>query len=200
MTHSPLMQQLSQALRCIPGVGQKSAQRTAYYLLERDRDGAKKLADILNQALESIQHCQSCRMPTESQLCQYCKTNSRDKQTLCIVEMPVDVDAIEQTGEYRGHYFVLLGKLSPIDGIGPNDLGFDLLKQKIANQAIEEIIIATNPTVEGEITAHYIANLVKDIKDIKVTRIAHGIPMGAELEYTDGSTLAFAISQRRELS
>lgn len=192
---SPLIQQLIQALRCLPGVGPRSAQRMAMYLLERDRERGLNLAQVLQQTLTQVGHCQSCRTFSETALCDLCQSANRDSSLLCIVETPADVIAIEQISSYRGLYFVLMGRLSPLDGIGPNEIGIEILLERIAQQNIKEIILATNSTVEGEATAHYIANLVKN-RNIKCSRIAHGIPMGGELEYLDGGTLARALAAR----
>jgi recombination protein RecR len=194
-TYSPLLNQLIDALRCLPGVGPKSAQRMAFYLLERNRDGGVMLSKILEQALTRINHCESCRTFSEAPRCHLCTHSQRDHTLLCVVETPADVIAIEQTAGYRGIYFVLMGHLSPLDGIGPQALGIDHLLQRLSEEPIKEVILATNPTVEGEATAHYIASLVKQ-RGIRVTRIAHGVPLGGELEYIDGNTLSRAISGR----
>ena len=198
MSFSPLIQSLVEAFRCLPGVGPKTAQRMAFHMLERDREGGIKLSETLQQAIENVGRCSRCRTLSEHELCEICDDSSRDSTKLCILETPVDVLAVEQTGGYNGHYFVLMGHLSPIDGIGPQDLGLDVLLQQIDGAGIEEIILATNPTVEGEATAHYIAEQVKDM-GIKVTRIAHGVPVGGELEFVDGGTLAHALAGRRSL-
>lgn len=182
----------------MPGVGPKSAQRMAFHLLEHNRDAAKQLAHTLLEAVEKIAHCQSCRTLTEATLCSVCSNPKRDQGKLCIVETPADVNAIEQATDYNGLYFVLMGHLSPLDGIGPAEIGLDILEQRIKEGAIEEVILATNPTVEGEATAHYISEIVKAC-GIKPTRIAHGVPVGGELEYVDGGTLSHAFSGRREL-
>jgi recombination protein RecR len=197
MAHSPLIKQLIDSFRCLPGVGAKSAQRMAYHLLERDRNGARKLAHALNQAAEQVGHCQSCRILTEYELCDICQSPKRENQTLCVVENPSDVYAIEQSGTYQGKYFVLMGHLSPLDGIGPQELHLDILKQRVENEAITEVILATNTTVEGEATAYYIVDMLKPYS-AKVTRIAHGVPLGGELEYIDGSTLGHAFNGRQE--
>ena len=198
MSFSPLIQSLVEAFRCLPGVGPKTAQRMAFHMLERDREGGIKLSETLQQAIENVGRCSRCRTLSEHELCEICDDSSRDSTKLCILETPVDVLAVEQTGGFNGHYFVLMGHLSPIDGIGPQDLGLDVLLQQIDGAGIEEIILATNPTVEGEATAHYIAEQVKDM-GIKVTRIAHGVPVGGELEFVDGGTLAHALAGRRSL-
>lgn len=195
MIFSPLLQQLIEALRCLPGVGPKTAQRMAFQLLEKDREKGKYLAAIMQQALQAIGHCQQCRTFCESDHCKLCESNTRDQSLLCIVENPTDVAAIEQMGNYRGLYFVLMGHLSPLDGIGPDDLGIHQLMPLLTKKMVKEVIIATNPTVEGEATAHYLAELIKKTS-IKVTRIAHGVPLGGELEYIDSGTLAHAFLGR----
>ncbi len=197
MAHSPLIKQLIDSLRCLPGVGAKSAQRMAYHLLVRDRNGAKTLSHALLQAAEQVGHCQTCRILTEYEQCDICQSPKRDRQVLCVVETPSDVYAIEQSGSYQGRYFVLMGHLSPLDGIGPQDLHLDTLKRRVENEAIAEVILATNTTVEGEATAHYIVEMLKPLTT-KITRIAHGVPLGGELEYIDGSTLGLAFNGRRE--
>ncbi len=195
---SPLIDELMQALRCLPGVGPKSAQRMAFHLLERDREGATRLARSLDKAAMGVGRCQRCRTLTEQSLCGTCSSDKRSGQLLCVVETPADILAIEQAGTYQGKYFVLMGHLSPIDGIGPGDIGVEELLQLLQADPIEELILATNPTVEGEATAHYIAEAAKGL-GIKVSRIAHGVPLGGELEYIDGGTLAHAFSSRRPL-
>ncbi len=195
MGNSPLVQQLIESLRCLPGIGPKSATRMAFHLLERGRDNGTKLAAVLAKAMQQIGHCQRCRTFTEAVICQLCDNPKRDESLLCIVESPSDVSAIEHISPYRGLYFVLMGHLSPIDGIGPNDLGIELLKKRLAMGKINEIILATNATIEGEVTAHYISTLAKQFK-IKTTRLAYGIPMGGELDLIDGHTLAHAFSAR----
>lgn len=199
---SPLIDELMSSLRCLPGVGPKSAQRMALHLLERDREGAERLAKSLHKAVEGVGRCQQCRTLTEQALCGICSNIRRDHRLLCVVETPADVLAIEQAGTYQGKYFVLLGHLSPIDGIGPEDIGIDQLLQQVqasqsTENAVEEIILATNPTVEGEATAYYISEKAKSI-GISITRIAHGVPLGGELEFIDGGTLAHAFSSRRQ--
>ncbi len=197
MAVTPLLSRLVDGLRCLPGVGPKSAQRMAYHLLERDRESARRLAAILALAADKIGHCKSCRTLSETDICPLCASGSRDRTQLCVVEMPADVEAIEQSGSYRGLYFVLMGHLSPLDGVGPEDIGLDQLKERCRADEVREVILATNPTVEGEATAHYISEQVKD-HGIRVTRIAHGVPLGGELEYVDGDTLSHAFSGRRE--
>jgi recombination protein RecR len=195
---TPLIGRLVEALRCLPGVGPKSAQRMAYHLLERDREGALQLADALQEAVEKVGHCSSCRTLSETSLCPICSSERRDASLLCVVESPSDVAAIENSSVYQGRYFVLMGHLSPLDGIGPEDIGLDLLARRLDSGEIAEVILATNPTVEGEATAHYISEMVHS-RGIRVTRIAHGVPLGGELEYVDGGTLSHAFSGRREI-
>lgn len=198
MSQSPLLLQLIDALRCLPGVGPKSAQRMAFHLLERDRNGATILSNVLQQAVENIGHCSQCRTLSETDICQYCSDSRRKDELLCIVETPADVLAINQATDFRGKYFVLMGHLSPLDGIGPAELGLDLLEQRLKEGVVNELILATNPTVEGETTAHYISQMAAEYA-IEATRLAHGIPLGGELEYIDGGTLAHAFSGRRRL-
>jgi recombination protein RecR len=193
---SPLLQQLIDALKCLPGVGPKSAQRMAFYLLERDPEGAKNLSSALTEAVEKIGHCSMCRTLSEAELCEICVSTSRDNGALCVIETPADIFAIEQTAEFRGKYFVLMGHLSPLDGIGPAELGLDLLQARLANGEVKELILATNPTVEGEATAHYISTMAAKHR-VLTTRIAHGVPLGGELEYIDAGTLAHAFSGRQ---
>jgi recombination protein RecR len=196
MSFSPLLVQLIDALRCMPGVGKKSAQRIAFHLLERDRDGASNLSVALSRAVAGIGHCRRCRMLSEQELCSICGASGRDDAQLCIVESPADVMAIEDATGFRGHYFVLMGHLSPLDGIGPQELGLTTLEQRLAEGGIDEMIIATNPTVEGDATAHYLADLAERYS-IRASRIAHGVPLGGELEYVDGGTLSHAFYGRR---
>lgn len=198
MAQSPLIARLIEALRCLPGVGPKSAQRMAYHLLERDREGGRHLAESLIEAMEKVGHCRSCRTLSETELCPMCASSSRDRSVLCVVESPADVTAIEQATGYRGLYFVLMGHLSPLDGIGPEELRLDLLEQRLDEGEIKEVILATNPTVEGEATAHFIAEMAR-ARGIRATRIAHGVPLGGELEYVDGGTLSHAFTGRREM-
>ncbi|MDT8453003.1 MAG: recombination mediator RecR [Gammaproteobacteria bacterium] len=195
---SPLLLQLIDALKCLPGVGPKSAQRMAFHLLERDRGGATQLARAIDEAVANIGHCQSCRTLSETDLCDICSNASRDAAKLCVVESPVDVMVIEQLSEFRGKYFVLMGHLSPLDGIGPSELGLDLLEQRLVTDEVQELILATNPTVEGETTAHYISEMAAD-HGVEATRIAHGVPLGGELEYIDAGTLAHAFSGRQKI-
>ncbi len=199
MKFSPLIDELISSLKVLPGVGPKSAQRMAFQLLERQREGALKLSSVLHDAMQHVKHCERCRTFTEQQRCDICSNPRRAASgVLCVVESPQDVIAIEQTAEFTGQYFVLMGHLSPIDGIGPNDLGLDQLLSILTEETISEVILATNPTVEGEATAHYIAQMCKE-QDINATRIAHGVPVGGELEFIDGSTLTHAFSGRRKL-
>lgn len=200
MKLSPLVQQLIEDLRCLPGVGAKTAQRMAFHLLERNRGGGAKLAATLANAMDNVGHCQQCRTFTEESLCSVCASPKRElAQQLCVVETPADVLAIEQTAEYQGKYFVLMGHLSPIDGIGPEELGLSVLKEQLATGNFNELILATNPTVEGEATAHYIADLAKQYQ-VNVSRIAHGVPVGGELEFVDGNTLTHALTGRKNYS
>ena len=197
--NDPLIDQLLQALRCLPGVGARTAQRMAMHLLERDRQGGEKLAETLAQSMRDIQRCSRCRNFTTNDICAICASPKRSNQQLCIVETPADVLAIEQATSYNGLYFVLLGRLSPLDGIGPEQLGFDLLETRFRDEPIEEIIVATNSTVEGEATAHYIATLA-DRYGIRMSRLAQGVPLGGELEHTDSTTLAHAFAARQSLT
>ncbi|SFB81624.1 DNA replication and repair protein RecR [Marinospirillum celere] len=196
MQFSPLIEEMIQALRCLPGVGPKSAQRMAMYLLERDRKGGETLANTLSRAMAEVGHCESCRTLTEEKLCRVCASGKRNHSVVCVVETPADMLALEQTGAYDGRYFVLLGHLSPLEGIGPDDLGFDELLQKLKDEPVEEVILATNPTLEGETTAQYLVELLAPL-DVKVTHLAQGIPLGGELEYLDGGTLSRAFAGRR---
>lgn len=195
---APLLDQLIEALRCLPGVGPKSAQRIAFHLLERDRQGASQLAETMAEAVTRIGRCQRCRNFTESDLCSWCRDTARNRELICVVESPIDASAIEQSTGYRGSYFVLMGRLSPLDGIGPSQLGLDDLKRLLGAEPIKEMIIATNPTVEGEATAHYLSQMAAE-HNIVASRIAHGVPLGGELEYTDASTLAHAFAGRRAI-
>lgn len=196
MSYSPLLTRLIDTLTCMPGVGRKSAQRIAFHLLERDREGAGELALALDDAVKGIGHCQRCRMLTEHALCNICSASGRDQSMLCIVESPADVMAVEDATGYRGLYFVLMGHLSPLDGIGPDELGVPLLESRLRDEDISEMIIATNPTVEGDATAHFLAELA-GAHDVQASRIAHGVPLGGELEYVDGGTLSHAFFGRR---
>ncbi|MDF7669905.1 recombination mediator RecR [Orbaceae bacterium ESL0721] len=199
MQISPLLESLMEALRCLPGVGPKSAQRMAFHLLQRNRQGGINLSHILEEAMVNIGHCQSCRSFTEQELCAICANVRRQESgQLCVVETPADIVAIEQTGQYSGRYFVLLGHLSPLDGIGPSDIGLDLLKKRLATENITEVILATNPTVEGDATANYIAELCAEY-NIIASRIAHGVPVGGELEMVDGTTLSHSFVGRQKI-
>ena len=198
MAYSPLLSRLLEALRCLPGVGPKSAQRMALHLLERDREGARRLAEALQEALTGIGHCRLCRNLSEARVCALCANPNRDRSLLCVVETPADVLVLEQATGFRGVYFVLMGHLSPLDGIGPVELGLDQLEARLNEGEIREVILATNPTVEGGATAHYIAELARE-RDIRATRIAQGVPLGGELEYIDSGTLSHAFAGRREL-
>jgi recombination protein RecR len=196
--YSPLLQTLIQALQCLPGVGVKSAQRMVFHLLDKDREGAKRLSRALEEGTRLIQHCEVCRMLTEESVCALCSNHRRDPSQLCVVEMPADLIAIEQSAAYRGRYFVLMGHLSPIDGIGPTELGLDLLQRRLKEEDITEVVLATSVTVEGDATAHIIAAMAKQ-HDIRASRIAYGVPMGGELEFIDSGTLSRAMSGRREI-
>ena len=196
MSYSPLLVRMIDALRCMPGVGQKSAQRIAFHLLERDRDGATNLSSVLAEAVKGIGHCSRCRMFTEHELCSICSASGRDDTQLCVVESPADVMAIEDATGFRGLYFVLMGHLSPLDGIGPEELGLSALEERLGEGTASEMIIATNPTVEGDATAHYLADMAAR-HNIQASRIAHGVPLGGELEYVDGGTLSHAFYGRR---
>jgi len=196
---SPLLEQLIEAFRCLPGVGNKSAQRMAYHLLERNREGGLKLAGALAEAIERIGHCEQCRDFSEEKLCATCASAARERNQLCAVESPADRLVIEQATGYRGLYFILQGRLSPLDGIGPRELGLDRLATRLAQGEVKELIIATNPTVEGEATAHYLAQLARQF-DVRPSRLAHGVPLGGELEYVDRGTLAHAFGSRTDVA
>lgn len=199
MKFSPLVDELIQALRCLPGVGPKSAQRMAFQLLERNRKAGIKLADTLGSAMRDVGHCQACRTFTEEPLCPICASMKRgNSDTICVVETPADVLAIEAGGHFSGRYFVLLGHLSPLDGVGPEELGLALLESHLASGEIAELILATNPTVEGDATAHFIADIARR-HQVNVSRIAHGVPVGGELEYVDSTTLALSFNGRLPL-
>ena len=193
-----LLEQLIDALRVLPGVGQKSAQRMAYHLLERQRDGGVRLSAALAEAMERIGHCRRCRDFSETETCPMCASGSRDSHLLCVVESPADRLAIEQATGFRGHYFVLQGRLSPLDGIGPRELGLEQLVQRLREGEVRELIVATNPTVEGEATAHYLAQLAR-AQGVQPSRLAHGVPLGGELEYVDRGTLSHAFGSRSEI-
>ena len=195
MIEQSLLEQLVEALRVMPGIGRKSAQRIAHQLLQRNRDGAKHLSKIMSESMERIGHCERCRTFTENKLCHLCENQKRDNSILCVVENPHDVDSIEEAN-YRGRYFVLLGHLSPLDGIGPSDLGLDEFQKLLEEEELKEVILATNTTVEGETTAHFISEMVK-ARGLQVSRIANGIPMGGELEYVNSMTIAHALDGRK---
>lgn len=195
MSFSPLVDRLLEALRVLPGVGPRTAQRMALHLLERERDGGRRLVEVLGTALEQVGYCQRCRTLTEESVCVLCRSARRDAALLCIVESPADMLAIEDAGGYHGHYFVLHGHLSPLDGIGPDDIGLELLDARLDEGGVEEVILATNPTVEGEATAHYIAEQIRE-RGLRLSRLAYGVPMGGELEYVDGGTLSRAFNGR----
>lgn len=195
MTPSSL-EALIEALRCLPGVGPKSAQRMAYHLLQRDRKGALRLGESLQHALESIRHCQRCNTFTEKEICERCVSPKRDASVLCVVETPVDMNMMEQTHAYQGLYYVLMGRISPLDGIGPRELGLERLLARACDGMVKEVILATNYTNEGEATAHYVTAMLAP-QGISVTRIARGVPVGGELEYVDPGTLAQALRERK---
>ncbi|MFE8069690.1 recombination mediator RecR [Marinobacteraceae bacterium S3BR75-40.1] len=198
MAFSPLVDQLVEALRCLPGVGQKTAQRMAFHLLERGREGGEHLAHTLTEAMARIRRCEKCQTFSETPVCPICRDEQRRNGVLCVVESPSDLLAIEQSGNYQGGYFVLMGHLSPIDGIGPEDIGVDVLVDRVKEEGVTELILATNPTVEGDATAHYIADRLEG-RGVLMTRLAQGIPVGGELGYVDGSTLSHAFSGRKPL-
>lgn len=196
MSSSPALDVLIEALQCLPGVGQKSAQRMALHLIERDRAGAKKVASAMAEALDKVSHCQSCRNFADSELCQICADQKRNSNLLCVVESPADVLAIESSGAYRGQYFVLLGRLSPLDGVGPEQLGLEVLEARLAKGDLTEVILATSATIEGDITSQFIADIASRYK-LETSRLARGIPLGGELEYVDSGTLSRALSGRQ---
>ena len=198
MSSSPKLDELIEALRCLPGVGARTAQRMAHQLLERNREGGRRLAQRLSEAMDGIGNCRRCRNYSDTELCTVCANASRDESLLCVIEMPADQLAIEQATHYRGLYYVLLGRLSPLDGMGPRELGLDRLATRLAEGQVCELIIATNPTVEGEATAHYLAQLARQ-NGVRPSRLAHGVPLGGELEYIDRGTLAHAFSARQNV-
>ena len=199
MQTSPLLTQLMEALRCLPGVGPKSAQRMAFTLLQRDRSGGMRLAQALTRAMSEIGHCADCRTFTEQEVCNICSNPRRQENgQICVVESPADIYAIEQTGQYSGRYFVLMGHLSPLDGIGPEELGLEILERRLKDEHIKELILATNPTIEGDATAWYIADMAR-AAGVAVSRIAHGVPVGGELELVDGTTLSHSLMGRQRL-
>ncbi len=198
MVDAQAIEALKKALRRLPGVGPKTAQRMAFHLLERDRDGAREIADAITQAVSKVVHCRRCNTLSEQEICDVCASPKRDASTVCVVETPADLDSVEQAGVYRGTYFVLMGHISPLDGIGPDDLGIGEFQKRLAQGGIQEVIIATNLTAEGEATAEYIRQILEDT-GIKVTRIARGVPVGGELEYMDQGTLTQAFDNRRAI-
>ena len=199
MKFSPLLDEMMKALQVLPGVGPKSAQRMAFTLLERERSGGLRLASLLNRALTEIGHCSHCRTFTENDRCEICANPKREENgLLCVVESPADVAAIEQTGQFSGRYFVLMGHLSPLDGIGPEELGLEILERRLKDESIKELILATNPTIEGDATAWYIADMAR-AAGVEVSRIAHGVPVGGELELVDGTTLSHSLMGRQRI-
>ncbi len=192
------LESLIEALRCLPGIGPKSAQRMAYYLMQRDRSGAQHLADALQFALGALKHCQRCNTFTEADICERCLSNKRDASVLCVVETPVDMNMMEQTHAYSGLYYVLMGRVSPLDGIGPRELQLDQLLARACDGVVQEVILATNFTNEGEVTAHYLTEMLRS-RDVRISRIARGVPVGGELEYVDPGTLAQAVRERKPL-
>jgi recombination protein RecR len=196
MSFSPLLQQLIEALRCLPGVGQKTAQRMAFQLLERNREGGLKLSDKLKETLTHIQHCQTCRNFSETPICDLCNNPKRDDTQLCIVETPIEVMTVEQTQTFNGRYFVLMGRISPLDGIGPKELKLDELEQRLQQNNIKELILAINPTIEGQATCYYLSELAKKYQ-INVSQIAYGVPFGGELEWVDLPTIVHAFKTRQ---
>ena len=192
------LERLVEALRVLPGVGPRSAQRMAYYLLQRDRNGAEQLARALTDALSRVRHCALCNNYTEDEICALCRSPRRDRSQLCVVETPADLAMVEQTSAYSGMYFVLMGRLSPLDGVGPRDIGLEKLLARATAGEVTEVVLATNFTNEGEATAHYIAELLRS-RNVRVSRIARGVPLGGELEYVDAGTLSQALLDRREM-
>lgn len=198
MTSPSSLEELIEALRCLPGVGPKSAQRMAYHLLQRDQKGAQRLAGALDHAVQVLRHCARCNAFSEAEVCERCASPRRDAALLCVVEMPADLNMMEQTHAYNGMYYVLMGHLSPLDGIGPKELHLDRLLARACDGTVKEVVLATNFTNEGEATAHYLGELLR-AKDLKVSRIARGLPVGGELEHTDAGTIAQALIERRPL-
>jgi recombination protein RecR len=192
------LENLVESLRCLPGVGPKSAQRMAYHLLQRDRQGAQRLSDALQHALQALKHCQRCNTFTEAEVCERCASSKRDPSLLCVVETTVDMNMMEQTQAYSGLYYVLMGRMSPLDGIGPRELHLDRLLARVSDGAVREVILATNFTNEGEVTAHTLGEMLKS-RGLQVTRIARGVPVGGELEYVDSGTLAQAVRERKTI-
>ena len=199
MTNPSSLETLIEALRCLPGVGPKSAQRMAYHLMQRDRSGAQSLADALSRALGALRHCQRCNTFTEAEICERCLSPRRDPTLLCVVETPVDMNMMEQTHAYSGLYYVLMGRVSPLDGIGPRELQLEHLLARACDGVVQEVILATNFTNEGEVTAHYLTEMLRS-RSIRVSRIARGVPVGGELEYVDAGTLAQAFRERKSLA
>ena len=193
------LENLIEALRCLPGIGPKSAQRMAYYLLQHDRPGAQRLVDALQQTLSVLRHCQRCNTFTENEICERCQSGKRDPGLLCVVETPVDMNMMEQTQAYSGLYYVLMGRVSPLDGIGPRELQLERLLARVSDGVVREVILATNFTNEGEVTAHYLSEMFKSL-GLRVSRIARGVPVGGELEYVDSGTLAQAVRERKSLA
>jgi len=193
-----LLDELVDALRCLPGVGPKSAQRMALHLLQRDRKGAARLGDVMSRAMSTIRHCQQCRIFTENDLCRWCADDARNGEQICVVENPADVLAVEKSTDYRGRFFLLLGQLSPLDGVGPKELGLDLLEKRLDSGEVKELTLATNQSVEGQATARYITTLASD-RGVEVMQIARGVPIGSELEFADDSTLSVAFEQRTKV-
>jgi len=198
MMFSRHVESLIEAFKALPGVGPRSAQRMAFHILERDRTGGARLASALSSALENVSNCRQCRMLSDEEICGVCRSERRDKSLVCVVESPADVMAIEQATGYQGRYFVLMGHLSPLDGIGPEELGLSLLEERLDSGEVSELILATNPTVEGEATANYLMDIARSA-GIRSSRIAHGVPIGGELEYVDGGTLSHAFQGRIQL-
>ena len=199
MSHPSSLESLVEALRCLPGVGPKSAQRMAYYLMQRDRQGAQQLADALQLALGALRHCRRCNTFTEADVCDLCQSTKRDPRLMCVVETPVDMNMMEQTHAYSGLYYVLMGRVSPLDGIGPRELQLEQLLARACDGVVQEVILATNFTNEGEATAHYVTEMLKR-HHLRVSRIARGVPVGGELEYVDSGTLAQAVRERKSLA
>lgn len=199
MSFGPAVDELIESLKILPGVGQKSAQRMALMLLDGERHGSSRLVKALGNAIEKVGHCSACRTLSEFDICRICSDEKRDRQVLCVIESPSDLIAIEQAHHFKGLYFVLSGSLSPLDGKGPNEIGFPELFQRVESLGIKEIIVATNPTVEGEATAYYLADVFRD-SQILITRLAHGIPLGGSLGYIDGGTLNHAFSGRKPMT
>jgi len=198
MTTPSALEELIEALRCLPGVGPKSAQRMAYHLLQRDQNGAQRLARALEQAVQVLRHCSRCNAFSENEVCERCASPRRDASLLCVVEMPADLNMMEQTHAFKGMYYVLMGHLSPLDGIGPKELHLERLLARAGDGIVQEVILATNFTNEGEATAHYLGEVLRARK-LKVSRIARGLPVGGEIEHTDAGTIAQALIERRPL-